>query len=161
MARPSPPSASRNVVQVDHERSTPRHSHFPICSGSPSLSCLLYPQTLQHFVHTCPLAQQVWSDFRAVFSLPHPVSLRQALYSWPAGGSRFLGREFGYRLQAGHAVALHTLWITHCEAVYDDTPSSRPGISNRFHFFLRRHFRSLASSRFASRLGTLPPFFSS
>jgi hypothetical protein len=58
-------------------------------------------------------------------------------------------------------VALHTLWITHCEAVYDDTPSSRPGISNRFHFFLRRHFRSLASSRFASRLGTLPPFFSS
>ena len=119
------------------------------------------PQTLQHFVHTCPLAQQVWSDFRAVFSLSHPVSLRQALYSWPAGGSRFLGREFGYRLQAGHAVALHTLWITHCEAVYDDTPSSRTGISNRFHFFLRRHFRSLASSRFASRLGTLPPFFSS
>ena len=119
------------------------------------------PQTLQHFVHTCPLAQQVWSDFRAVFSLPHPVSLRQALYSWPAGGSRFLGREFGYRLQAGHAVALHTLWITHCEDVYNDTPSSRPGISNRFHFFLRQHFRSLASSRFASRLGTLPPFFSS
>ena len=73
--------------------------------------------------------------------------------------SPFLGREYGYRLQAGHAVALHALWIAHCDAVYDDKPCSRPGISARFKFFLRQHFRSLSSSRFASRLGIFPSFF--
>jgi hypothetical protein len=118
------------------------------------------PQSLRHFIFTCPLAQQVWSDFRTIFQLPQPVSLHQALFSWSSGGSRFLGREHGYRLQAGHAVALHTLWLAHCNAVYDDTPSSRPAISARFKFFLRRHFLTLQHSRFSDRLGTLPPFFS-
>ena len=119
-------------------------------------------QTLRHFLFSCPLAQQVWSDFRTYFRLSHPVSLSQALFSWPAGGSRFLGREFGYRLQAGHAVAVHTLWIVHCQAVYDGVPASCPAISARFRFLLHRHFQTLRSSRFVRRIGSspsLPPFF--
>src|SRR5262245_42418572 len=125
-----------------------------LCHPCPTL------QTLRHFIHDCPLAQQVWSDFQSIFRLPHPVTLQQALYSWPSGGSRFLGSDYGYRLQAGHAVALHTLWTAHCQAVYDDTPSSRPAISNRFKFLLRRHFQTLQHSRFSTCLGTLLPFFS-
>ena len=121
-----------------------------LCHACPTV------QTLRHFIYDCPLAQQVWSDFRSFFRLPQPVTLQQALYSWPSGGSRFLGGGFGYRLQAGHAVALHTLWTAHCQAVYDDIPSSRPAISNRFKFFLRRHFYTLQHSRFSSRLGPLP-----
>jgi hypothetical protein len=119
-------------------------------------------QTLRHFIYSCPLAQQVWSDFGQYFRLARPVTLFQALFSWPAGGSRYLGREYGHRLQAGHAVAVHTLWLAHCQAVYDDVPSSRPAVSARFRFFLQQHFTTLSSSRFASRIGTsssLPPFF--
>ena len=124
-----------------------------LCHACPSV------QTLRHFIYDCPLAQQVWADFRFIFSLPHPVTLRQALYSWPSGGSRFLGGSYGYRLQAGHAVALHTLWTAHCQAVYGDTPSSRPAVSNRFKFLLRRHFQTLRRSRFSAHLGDLPSSF--
>jgi len=121
--------------------------------------CSSSVQSIRHFIYTCPLAQQVWLDFRVIFQLPSAVSLRQALYSWSSGGSCFLGREYGFRLQAGHAVALHTLWTAHTQAVYGDTPATRIGVSNRFKFLLRRHFRTLSASRFSSRLGQLPPFF--
>ena len=118
-------------------------------------------QTVRHFILDCPLVRQVWSDFQTIFHLSHPVTLRQALFSWPSGGSRYLGREYGFRLQAGHAVALHTLWTAHCQAVYSDNPTSRPAISNQFKFHLRRYFHTLSSSHHSSRLGDLPSFFSS
>ena len=124
-------------------------------------ACPSRTQNLRHFIYDCPLAKQVWSDFRFIFSLPHPVTLRQALYSWSTGGSRYLGREFGYQLQAGHAVALHTLWTAHTQAVYSDIPTSRVAISARFKYLLRRHFSALQSSRHACKLGPLPSFFSS
>lgn len=127
-----------------------------LCHACPSV------QSLYHFVYGCPLAHTLWSELQTIFNLPSPVSLTQALFSWPSGGSRFLGREFGYRLQAGHAVVVHTLWVTHCEAVYDDVPSSRIKILNRFRYYLRQHFLTLVSSPLhRSRLGVLPPFFSS
>jgi hypothetical protein len=59
-------------------------------------------------------------------------------------------------------VAVHTLWLAHCQAVYDGSPSSRIAISARFRFLLQQHFTTLSSSRFASRIGnssSLPPFF--
>ena len=116
------------------------------------------PQSTRHFLFTCPLAQQVWHDFSLIFQLSHPVSLEQALFSWSAGGSRFLGREFGYRLQAGHAVALHTLWTAHTQARYDNVSTSCVGVSHRFRFLLRKHFRTLnASPRHSRKLGSLPP----
>ena len=115
-------------------------------------------QNTCHFLFTCPLAQQIWSDFSILFQLPHAISLEQALFSWSAGGSRFLGREFGFRLQAGHAVALHTLWTAHTQAVYGETPTSCQGISHRFRYLLRKHFCTLSASRhFSCRLGSLPP----
>ena len=123
-------------------------------------SCHFCPsttQTLRHFLVTCPLARQIWSDFRTIFHLPTAVSLRQALFSWSTGNSRFLGREHGYRLQAGHAVALHILWVAHCKAVYNGTPASLAAVSNQFRALLRRHFTTLAASRHAARLGDLSP----
>jgi len=120
-------------------------------------ACPGTPQTLRHFVFSCTLAQQVWQDFERIFELSSSVTLNQALFSWPSGGSRFLGRENGFRLQAGHAVAIHTLWCAHTQAVYDDVSTSRPAISNRFRFLLRRHFQTLlSSSKYASRVGSLP-----
>lgn len=116
------------------------------------------PQSTRHFIYTCPLAQQVWHDFATTFQLPQPVSLRQALFSWSVGGTRFLGKGYGFRLQAGHAVALHTLWTAHTQAVYDDRSTSCQAVSHRFRFLLRRHFQTLsASPRFARKLGDLPP----
>jgi len=115
-------------------------------------------QTLRHFIYACPLARQVWSDFRAVFHLPSAVSLRQALFSWSTGSSRFLGREFGFRLQAGHAVALHILWTANCHAVYDGTQSSLAAVSQRFCALLQCHFQTLAASKYSDHLGDLTPF---
>jgi hypothetical protein len=116
-------------------------------------------QSLHHFVYACTLAQQVWQDFAVIFQLPQPVTLSQALFSWSTGGSRYLGRAYGYQLQAGHAVALHTLWTAHTQAVYADHPSSCQAISHRFRSLLRRHFRMLAASpRYSSLLEPIPPF---
>jgi hypothetical protein len=115
-------------------------------------------QTPRHFVFTCPLARQVWSDFRQLFHLSSAVSLRQALFSWSTCNSRFLGREYGYRLQAGHAVALHVLWTAHCRAVYGGVRSSPVEVSQRFRSLLRRHFVTLAASKYADRLGDLSSF---
>jgi hypothetical protein len=122
---------------------------------TPCHFCPSTRQTLRHFLFTCPLARQVWSDFRLLFHLPSVVSFRQALFSWSTGNSRFLGREHGYRLQAGHAVALHTLWTVHCRAVYSGIPTSPAAVSHLFRSLLRRHLTTLAASRFADRLGDL------
>ena len=129
-------------------RFAPERAHCPHCPHA--------PQTLRHFIHACPLAQQVWSDLRSALRLSTPVSLRQALFSWSTGSSRFLGRGYGFRLQAGHAVALHVLWTAHCRAVYGGTCSSRAEISNRFRAQLHRHFRTLQHSHHAHLIGDLP-----
>jgi hypothetical protein len=72
-----------------------------------------------------------------------------------------LGRAYGYRLQAGHAVALHTLWVASVLAKFHSTPSTRASVSSRFRLALRRQFSTLcASPRWQERIGTLPPFFS-
>lgn len=125
----------------------PERAHCHFCPST--------VQTLRHFVYTCPLARQVWSDLRSTFRLPSPVSLRQALFSWSTGNSRYLGRAFGFRLQAGHAVALHVLWTANCRAVYDGALSSRAAVSQHFRTLLRRHLTTLAASRYADRLGDL------
>jgi hypothetical protein len=115
-------------------------------------------QTLRHFVFSCPLAQQVWLDFRSIFSLPDPVSLRNALYSWPSSCSAHLGRAYGYQLQAGHAVAIHTLWYVTTLARHQDFRATRIAISRLFRARLLRHFTTLlASSRWGPRIDSLPP----
>ena len=65
-------------------------------------------QTLRHFIWTCPLAQGLWREFRDLYSLPQAVTLEQAAFSW-SSHVQVLGRRYGYRLQAGHAVAVHIL----------------------------------------------------
>jgi hypothetical protein len=130
-----------------------------ICAFAPeNAHCHFCPsavQTLRHFLFACPLARQVWSDFQTTFRLPSAVTLRQALFSWSTGNTRFLGRAYGFRLQAGHAVALHTLWTAHCRAVHDGTHSSCATVSQQFRSLLRRHFTTLAASKYADRLSDL------
>jgi hypothetical protein len=105
----------------------------------------------------------VWQDFAFAFAIPYnSILFPHALFSWPVGPSFFLGRAYGYRLQAGHAVALHTLWSAHVLARYHSRSYTRASISAKFRIELRRHFATLrASSRWGPRLGTLPSFFSS
>jgi hypothetical protein len=119
-------------------------------------------QTFEHFIFDCPLAQQVWQDFAFVFCIPYySISMHNVLFLWPAGPSLFLGRAYGYRLQAGHAVAIHTLWVASCQARYASKPSTRASISARFRSALLRHFDTLRRSpKWQERIGTLPPFFS-
>ena len=79
---------------------TPEQAFCHYCPGQ--------VQTMRHFVFSCPLAQCLWQDFRSLFSLPHAVSLQQAAFSW-SPQAQVLGRRYGFRLQAGHAVAVHYL----------------------------------------------------
>src|SRR5262245_7694035 len=102
-------------------------------------------QTLRHFLFSCPLAQCLWQDFRSLFSLPQAVTLQQAAFSW-SPHTHVLGRRYGFRLQAGHAVAVHTLWLVHCRAVLDHCPASIPAVRALFRALLLRHLETLWAS---------------
>src|SRR6185295_18404201 len=115
-------------------------------------ACPPTPQTIRHFLFTCPLAKAVWEEFKTYFGLTHQVSFYQALYSWPSSSSSVLGRTTGFRLQAGHAVALYTLWTAHTQAVFDDVKTNPAAIRLRFRSLLARHLLAIESSHYANRL---------
>jgi hypothetical protein len=102
-------------------------------------------QTLRHFIFSCPLAQCLWQEFRSFFSLPSAVSLKQAAFSW-SPNALVLGRRFGFRLQAGHAVVIHTLWIIHNAAVMDNRPTSTTAARTLFLSQLARHLETLRTA---------------
>ena len=102
-------------------------------------------QTLRHFIFSCPLAQCLWQDFRSFFSLPYAVSLQQAAFSW-SPQTQVLGRRYGLRLQAGHAVLVHTLWLVHNKAVMDNIPASIPAARALFRSQLTRHLETLRAA---------------
>ena len=102
-------------------------------------------QTLRHFIWTCPLAQCLWREFRDLYSLPQAVTLSQAAFSW-SPHTQVLGRRYGFRLQAGHAVALHVLWLVHTRATYDDCPASLPAVKALLHSLLRQHLETLRAA---------------
>jgi hypothetical protein len=107
--------------------------------------CPLELQTMRHFIHSCPLAQAIWQEVRHLFSLPHAVSLKNAVFSW-SPNALVLGRRFGFRLQAGHAVAIHTLWCLHTQAVYQHVPASIPGARASFRANLHNYLETLWAS---------------
>jgi hypothetical protein len=109
--------------RAQHFRPVPGNPHCHYCRGT--------LQTLRHFVFSCPLAQCVWRELRRVLSLPRSVSLLQATFSW-SPSTMVLGSRYGFRLQAGHAVALHVLWKLHCAATYDHRPASIPAARAMF-----------------------------
>jgi hypothetical protein len=100
---------------------------------------------MRHFLFSCPLAQCLWRDFRDLYSLPQAVTVQQAAFSW-SPQTRVLGRRYGFRLQAGHAVALHTLWLVHTRAVLDRCPASIPAVRALFKAQLRQHLETLWAS---------------
>ena len=102
-------------------------------------------QDMRHFIWTCPLAQCLWREFRDLYSLPRAVTLQEAAFSW-SPHTQVLGRRYGYRLQAGHAVAVHTLWLVHTRAVYDDCPASFPAVKALFRASLRQHLETLRAA---------------
>jgi hypothetical protein len=104
---------------------------------------------MRHFAHTCPLAQAVWNELRLVFRLPYAVSLQHVAFSW-SPNALVLGKRFGFKLQAGHAVALHTLWLAHTAARYDNRPAAIPAVRALFRTRLLEHLESLWASTFAS-----------
>jgi hypothetical protein len=103
-------------------------------------------QTLRHFIFSCPLAQVVWHELRLLFNLPHAVTLQQAAFSW-SPHTRVLGRRYGYRLQAGHAVAQHVLWLAHTGARFGNRPAHIDAIRAQFRALLLRHLETLWASR--------------
>ena len=107
--------------------------------------CPLEKQTLRHFIHSCPLAQAVWQEVRLVFSLPWAVSLKNAAFSW-SPNALVLGRRFGFRLQAGHAVAVHVLWLLHTRAVYNNQPASIISARATFRAHLHQYLETLWAS---------------
>jgi hypothetical protein len=116
----------------------PDDAHCPFCPN--------VVQTLRHFVSACPIAQAVWREFATIFDLSSPPSLTHRLYSWPSSSSRFLGRAYGYRLQAGHSVALHLLWVAVVQARFDGTKVTPSSMPPRLRFLLRQHFLTLSRS---------------
>jgi hypothetical protein len=113
--------------------------------------CPLELQTQRHFIHSCPLAQTIWHEVRLLFSLPHAVSLKNAAFSW-SPNALVLGRRFGFRLQAGHAVAVHTLWLLHTQAVYGTTPATPHSARATFRAHMQRYLETLwASTPLSSR----------
>ena len=110
LALPVPSDSSTILVQAAYD-SLPlgaRVEHFaPENVFCPH--CPYVVQSTSHFAFSCPLAQQVWQDFASCFHLPHSPFLHHVLFSWPSSSSSVLGHAYGFRLQAGHAVAIHTL----------------------------------------------------
>ena len=102
-------------------------------------------QTQRHFLWTCPLAQCLWQDFRDLYSLPRAVTLYEAAFSW-SPHTQVLGRRYGYRLQAGHAVAVHALWLVHIRARFDNRPASLPAVKALFRTLLRQHLETLRAA---------------
>jgi hypothetical protein len=100
---------------------------------------------MRHFIFSCPLAQVVWREFQVVFGLPEPVTLQQAVFSW-SPQTFVLGKRFGFKLQAGHAVALHVLWLAHCGAVYNGRAASTHAVKAHFRALLFRHVETLWAS---------------
>ena len=129
-----------------------RTCHLP--GGASSKFCHFCPTIVQdqrHFVFLCPLAQAVWHEFRLVFSLPTPVHLKQAAFSWSLQ-TRVLGRRYGHRLQAGHAVALHVLWLVHVNATMNNRKATIPAVRAQFRALLLEHLETLwASKPFSQR----------
>lgn len=115
-------------------------------------ACPHAPQTLHHFLYSCPIAQAVWSSFRSCLDLPSSVSFHHALYSWSNASSSALGRANGFRLQAGHALALYVIWTAHTRAVFQHVPATPAASSARFLHLFARHIRTLRASRFAFRI---------
>ena len=107
--------------------------------------CPLERQTLRHFIHSCPLAQAIWQEVRHLFSLPRAVSLKNAAFSW-SPNALVLGRRFGFRLQAGHAVAVHVLWLLHTRAVYNNQPASLLSARATYRAHLQRYLETLWAS---------------
>src|SRR6185295_1190601 len=107
--------------------------------------CSLVPQTMRHFIFSCPLAQAVWQEVRRLFSLRHAVSLHNAAFSWSPNTLVF-GRRYGFRLQAGHAVAVHTLWLLYTRAVYHREPAHPQAARASF----RAHFLTYLETLWAS-----------
>src|SRR6185295_13620208 len=103
-------------------------------------------QFTRHFVFSCPLAQQVWQDFARYFRLSSPPSLDHMLFSWPSSSSSVLGRAYGFRLQTGHTVAIHTLWWAHTVVRLKDDHTTRTAISRIFFARLHRQFQTLLAS---------------
>ena len=115
-------------------------------------TCTHAPQTIRHFIYTCPLAQAVWNALRRELDLSLPISYHTALFSWPTGSSSKLSRKFGFRLQAGHAAALHTLWSVHSLAGLDGVRFTPATVRARFLTYFRRHLSTLHNSRYVSYL---------
>ena len=107
-------------------------------------------QTQRHFIWTCPLAQCLWREFRDLFSLPRAVTLHEAAFSWSTQ-AQVLGRRYGYRLQAGHAVAVHTLWLVHVRVVFHDGPASFAAVKALFRSLLRQHLETLRAAALPER----------
>ena len=151
--------------RLHHRSRTPRHKEtffkffhnaLPIGSrtrqipgGERSKFCHFCPTVVQdqkHFVFLCPLAQAVWHEFRLVFSLPLPVTLKQAAFSW-SPQARVLGCRYGHRLQAVHAVATHVLWLAHTNAVYNHRKTSVSAVRAQFRALLLQHLETLWASK--------------
>jgi len=107
-------------------------------------------QTTRHFLFSCPLAQTIWREVRYLFSLPHAVSLQHAAFSW-SPNALVLGRRFGFRLQAGHAVAIHALWLLHCQATYNNCPATTAGARALYRAHLQLYLETLWASTPSSR----------
>jgi hypothetical protein len=136
-------------------RFAPEHS---CCHFCPEL-----PQTLQHFVFSCPLARVVWQELQLLFHLPSPVTLQQAAFSWSCHVS-VSGHPLGYQLQAGHAIALHALWKLYTAARYGNRPASAPGaraiLRADLPMYLTIKFASTPSSQRDLFLARWAPFLS-
>jgi hypothetical protein len=106
-------------------------------------ACPLERQTTRHFIFSCPIAQAVWREMHRVFRLEVSVTLQQALFSWPTTATDHLGSRFGYRLQAGHAVALHVIWTSHTRAVFGSQPAHPAAARARFLADLRQYLTTV------------------
>jgi hypothetical protein len=104
---------------------------------------------MRHFAFTCPLAQVVWNKLRLVYCLSRAVSRQCVAFSW-SSKAQVLGKRFSFKLQTGHAVTLHTLWLAHTSARYDYRPAAIPAVHALFRTLLFKHLETLWASTPAS-----------
>jgi hypothetical protein len=111
--------------------------------------CPLELQTTRHFIFLCPWLRQ--SGRRFVTSSPFICSVTSTRCILLVSQRACPRTALWFSPSSGHAVAIHTLWLLHCQATYNNHPVTIPGARALYRANLLHYLETLWASASSSR----------